>query len=248
MEHETNSRVVTLRDLWDIFLQRIVAMVLAAAICAGGLWLVSAVTYEPRYESTATLYILRQSGEEGTGTDSDFSLALKVVNDCTYLLKSHAVVDDVIETMGLDMSYDRLYDCISTHNPDNTRILEVTVEAESPEQAKAIVDNLCRIGQERIEGAMGFQQVNFYEEGTQEQDPSNRRGLTTFALAGVAAAMVTYAVFLVMFLLDDTLRTDEDIQKALGLSILGEIPNADSAAHKKFYGYGQKPKKRGGKQ
>ena len=50
-------------------------------------------------------------------------------------------------------------------NPEDTRILEVTVKADSPKMAKAIVDRICTIGAARIEDAMGFQQVNVYELG-----------------------------------------------------------------------------------
>ena len=237
MDNVMNTRVITIKHLLRIFTRRLWIMVLAAVVCAGGLFLFNQLTYKPAYNSTATLYILRQGEKDQSyNTDSDFSLALKVVNDCTYLLKSHAVVDTVIESMGLDMTYNELYKKISTSNPDNTRILEVTVEADTPEQAKQIVDNLCQIGQEKIAEAMGFQQVNFYERGTLNNKPCNKTSLSIYVLIGLAAALVVYAVYLIAFLADDRIRTDEDIQQYLGLSILGNIPNADSM-EKHRYGY-----------
>ena len=123
MENTTNTRVITLKHLLKIFIRRLWIILLAAVVCAGGIFIINQITYKPAYNSTATLYILRQGEKEQANTiDSDFSLALKAVNDCTYLLKSHAVVDRVIETMGLDLTYEQLYKKISTPNPDNTRI------------------------------------------------------------------------------------------------------------------------------
>ena len=163
--NRSNVRVVTLRDLWSIFIRRLWIMVLVAAVAVAILFTIVQLTFSPMYSSTATLYILRQEDyDTSSNTSSDFSLALDVVNDCTYLLKSHAVVDEVIDALNLEMSYEDLTEAISTSNPDDTRILEVTVEAESPELAKEIVDTLCEIGQENITDAMGFQQVNFYEK------------------------------------------------------------------------------------
>lgn len=237
MDQKANLKTVTLKDLWDIFVQRLWIIVLAACICCAALLSINRMTFIPKYASTATLYILRQA-ESSTASDtsSDFSLALKVVNDCTYLLKSHTVLDEVISSLNLDMEYEDMYDCVSTSNPEDTRILEVTVEADSPEMAKRIVDQICTIGSKRIEEAMGFQQVNLYEFGTIDVDPCNSIRLLTFAFAGVVAAVVTYMFFLIAFLLDDRIKTDEDVDRYLGLSILGNIPNANSKKNRK-YGY-----------
>ena len=75
---------------------------------------------------------------------------------------------------------------------------------------------------------MGFQQVNLYELGTTDPDPCNSTRMLTFAFAGVVAAVVTYVIFLIIFLLDDRIKTDdENLERYLGLSVLGNIPNAD---------------------
>ena len=238
MNQKVNFKTVTLKDLWGVFVQRLWAIILAACICCGGFLVFNRMTFVPQYASTATLYILRQA-DSATASDanSDFSLALKVVNDCTYLLKSHTVLDEVISSLNLDMEYEDLYDCVSTSNPEDTRILEVTVKADSPELAKRIVDRICTIGSKRIEDAMGFQQVNLYELGTTDPDPCNRTRMLTFAFAGIIAAVVTYVIFLIIFLLDDRIKTDdENLERYLGLSVLGNIPNADGKKPGK-YGY-----------
>ena len=238
MNQKANFKTVTLKDLWGVFVQRLWAIILAACICCGGFLVFNRMTFVPQYASTATLYILRQAdGATASDASSDFSLALKVVNDCTYLLKSHTVLDEVISSLNLDMEYEDLYDCVSTSNPEDTRILEVTVKADSPELAKRIVDRICTIGSKRIEDAMGFQQVNLYELGTTDPDPCNSTRMLTFAFAGVVAAVVTYVIFLIIFLLDDRIKTDdENLERYLGLSVLGNIPNADGKKSEK-YGY-----------
>ncbi|MCD7754120.1 MAG: Wzz/FepE/Etk N-terminal domain-containing protein [Clostridiales bacterium] len=244
-DYNSSVRIVTLGDLWGIFVKRLWIIVLVAVLAVGVVFAAVQLTYTPAYSSTATLYILRQDDDaSSSSTSSDFSLALNVVNDCTYLLKSHAVVDEVISALGLDMSYDDLTEMISASNPDDTRILEVTVEASTPKQAKEIVDTLCEIGQEKITEAMGFQQVNFYEKGTLEEEPCNVVSLTTYAMIGIIAAVLCYSAFLIAFLLDDRIGTEEDIQRYLGLSLLGEIPNTRQAEKKGYghygsYGYGR---------
>lgn len=238
--NETNSaRVITLKDLWYLLVQRIVVIVLAAVIASVSFFAVDILCYDPMYTSTATMYILRQNGSSDTSSGeavSELSLALRLVYDCNYFLKSRTVLNTVIEELDLDLTYNQLYSRISTSNPTNTRILEISVKAETPELAKAIVDRICDIGPGKIEEAMGFSQVNLYEYGTLPTSPSNGLNMLTYGVVGVAAAVVVYVVYLLMFILDDRIRTEEDIERYLGLSILGEIPNLNGSG-KSRYGY-----------
>ena len=241
-KESSKAKILSFRDLWEIFLSRWWVMLLAAVIAIAAVFIIRSIIFVPKYESTATLYILRSEQQStGSSTDSDFSLALKVVNDCDYLLKSHAVVDDVIDELQLDtvygISYKELSEMISTSNPENTRILEVIVEAESPELARLIVNSLCRIGQDKINDAMRIQQVNLFEEGTLSTEASNRMGVVTYFLIGLLAAVTVYIIFLIMFVIDDSLRTEDDIVRALGLTVLAEIPDANG--YKKPNKYGQ---------
>ena len=232
-----NVKVVTIIDLWNIFVHRLWIMILAAIVAAGGLLIIRQMTFVPAYSSTATLYILRQSEATSTGdSDSDFSLALKVVSDCDYLLKSHSVLDKVIQELSLETDYETLSKCVTTSNPENTRILEVTVKSDSPENAKQIVDAICEIGKEQITEAMGFQQVNLYEYGTLNAKPCNITRKMTYLLVGMIAAVLVYSVYLIIYLLDDRIRTEEDIERYLGLNVLGDIPNADEKRSRQ-YGY-----------
>ena len=236
MENSSSVRVVTLKELWELFVHRWWVVLLAAVICSGSFYAAVQLTFVPQYKSTATLYILNQNETKTSNVSDDLSLALKVVNDCDYLLKSHSVLDQVIEQLNLDISYEDLSKTVSTSNPEDTRILEVSVEAASPEEAKRIVDAVCEVGTESVTQAMGFQQVNLYEHGTIDTKPSNQTRKLTYALVGAVAAVLTYTLFLILFLADDTIKTDEDIAQYLGLTILGDIPNANNA-NKKHYGY-----------
>ncbi len=245
MNNQTNSRILTFGDLWEIFTKRWLIMLLITFLCVGGVFLVNLVTFTPQYSSTATLYILRQdNNDQSDNAEDDFSLALKVINDCSYLLKKRVVLDEVIKNLNLDLDFKTLYTMISTSNPSSTRVLEVTVEADTPEEAMLIVNELCEVGQEKITEAMGFQQVSFYEHGTVETTPSNKLGLSTYLLVAVIAFILSYGLFLISFVVDDRIRTENDIQNYLGLTILADIPNTSDGKRKSKYKYGYGYRKR----
>lgn len=247
MNESNHIRLVTLKDIWSILVKRFWIVAAIAAFCVVAAYAVNRFLYVPMYRSTATLYILRQEDSDYSYSSSDFSMALSVVNDCNYLLKSHAVIDEVIDKLQLTMSYSELSSSISTSNPTSTRILQVSVVTTDSALSKQIVDCLCAIGVEKINGAMGFNQVNFYEYGTTSSSPCNKTSNLTYITIGAGVAVFTYAAFIIAFLLDDRLTSKEDVEKALGLSVLGEIPNFQSAGKKSsgYYGYGYRKKNTG---
>lgn len=239
MDYDSSVKTITLKDIWNVFLKYFVVIVLVATIITGVFILIKTATYTPRYQSTATLYILRQNDDGTTGgaVASDFSLALNVVNDCTYILKMHSVLDSVRDELGLDIPYEQLKKNVSTSNPTNTRILEVTVEAESPELARSIVDSICTVGAEKIKEDMGFAQVNISEYGIIDTEPCNKTSILVYPLLWMLCAIVVYVVFLIAYILDDGIRSDDDVRKYLGLSVLGDIPDAGAMQKHGYHVY-----------
>ena len=229
MNTKNDIKEINLSEIWKLLTQKIWIMLIAAILVTATSMIIYTIAYVPEYTSTATMYILRTQSEGSSSSQaaSDFNLALSVVNDCDYLIKGHTVVDRVVDELELDIKYEDLQKRIKTSNPSQTRILERSVTAESPEEAKRIVDRLCTIGAESINSAMGVDQVNLFEYGTLNSEPSNETSISMFIIFGLIAAIVVYAVFLVIYILDDTIHTEEDIESALGLTVIGEIPDAN---------------------
>lgn len=240
MNDNNTQQIITFKDIWELFLQRLVIVLLVAALSVAVFFVFNKITYTPMYQSTATLYISGDDSFEGnTSADAynTYTLAMKVVNDCDYLLSSRSVVDQLIQEMDLKVAYNILQGRISTENPVNTRILEVTVEAEDAETAKKIVDRLCEIGEEKINQVMGANYVRLYEYGTRSFLPCNETPHSTYIIIAVIAAVITFGLCLLFYLLDDRIHSAEHIEQLLGLSVLGDIPDNNAINQKGRYGY-----------
>lgn len=239
MNEKSTQQIITFKDIWDLLIQRLVIVILVSALAVAGYFVYNKATYRPTYQSTATLYIAGDNSFEGNSSAdayNSYTLALKVVNDCDYLLSSRSVVEQLIHEMDLKMAIPTLQSRISTDNPSNTRILEVTVEADSPEQAKEIVDRLCDLGEEKINKVMGANYVRLYEYGTLIPVPCNMIPRSIYVIVGAVAAVLTFGLCLLVFLLDDRIRSAEHIEQVLGLTVLGDIPDYNGQ-QKGNYGY-----------
>ena len=232
------NKKISIADLLEIAYQRLWIIVLLTAFVITGVYLFETRIKTPMYESTATLYVLRRDNEvDHSYTQSDFKLALDVVNDCTYVLKSTEVLRRVQSELDLSMSIGRMAQRITTKNPDNTRFLEITVQSETPEMAQRIVNCLCEEGANKIEESMGFDQVNLYSYGELPTIPCNKLGLFAYIVICCIVTMITFSFFVLRFYLDYKIKEADDIQKYLGVSLLAEIPNEESKTMRKHYAY-----------
>ena len=246
MENTKNSRAITLKELWDIFLQRLWLIILVGILVAGASFAAYHFTFVPMYESVSTLYVMRQS-DDATAAEKiqEYNLAIWGINDYDYMLKSQKTLSAVGEELkkeGITTSYNALKASISVNNPENTRILEVRVVSDSAEHAKLTVDLICKIGVDTITTVMDSEdQITVFEQGTINTTPCNRRNPFTFVLLGIISAIAVYFIFVITYLLDDRIKSDEDIEEYLSLSVLGDIPEIGSI-NDKHYGYGERSK------
>lgn len=244
--NQSALREIDISELFDILKRHIIIIVLAAFIASGGSFIYTKLTYVPAYSSTSTLYLSRQlnydTGNPGTvvsaGTiASELSLSSILVNDCNYILRMVSTMQEVIDELNLNTSPAALRSSISTNNPENTRVLEVSVVAASPELAKDIVDSVCRIGAEKISNTIGVNQINISEKGTLNYYPCNTPSNSKHIIVGIVAALAVYAIFFVISLFDDGIKSDSDVVNNLGLTVLGWIPDANATHSKRYGGY-----------
>ncbi|MBR2716009.1 MAG: hypothetical protein IKB73_07395 [Ruminococcus sp.] len=226
-----NDNSVKFTDLMYLFVSKLWVMILVAVIVGGSVFAFKYVTYQPMYKSTGSIYILRQGNEKLDDADynSDFSLALSVVSDCTKLLTSRTVLNEVIEKNSLPYTYGDLCTMITIENPVNTRYLEISVVSESAEEAKLVVDSICEIGKDQIVNLMGFNQVNIVDEGTLPKTPCNSKFSFTIVLYSLVAFILTYILFVLMYIFDDKISDPDTLEKNLGLSVLALIPNMEKS-------------------
>lgn len=222
-------------DLLELFYElkkRVWLILMTAVIGAGIAGVFSKVVLTPQYVSTATMYVL--SKETTLTTLADLQIGTQLTQDYKVLITSRPVMEGVIDELGLDMSYKTLKSRLSIANPNDTRILTISIQDPDPQMAKAIVDEVSKQASEFIGDVMEMQAPKIVEDGEisfTKVSPNTKKNVMLGALAG---AFLVCAVIVVMTLLNDTIQTEEDVEKYLGLYVLANVPDRqESSSHKK---------------
>lgn len=207
-------------DLW----RKLPLIVLIGVITAAIGFVYSSFFVTPMYQSTTKMYVLSQQDSSKGTTYSDMQMGTLLTNDYKELIKSRYVIETVLENLDLDMTVARLSEEITVTVPESTRIIAVTVKDASPVMAKQIADEIREVASEHITKVMDIEAVNVVEDAnlpTVKCEPSIRKYTM---LGGVAGLFLMCAFFAVRFILLDAVRTPEDIENKLGLSVLSVVP------------------------
>ncbi|MBE5860869.1 MAG: protein-tyrosine kinase [Butyrivibrio sp.] len=187
----------------------------------------------PLYSSTTKIYILNK--EEGaTVTYSDVQISTQLTQDYAQLIKSRYVLEEVIQTLHLDMEYDEFYNLVSISTPDDTRIVSITVRDSDPMMAMKEANCVREVASKHIQNVMDIDAINIAELAnmpTEKYSPNVKRwGL----IGGIGAVVAVSAIIILNYLMDDTIKTSDDVENYLGLSTLAMIPAiSDEPAGKK---------------
>lgn len=217
-------------DLVELFfaLKRRLWLIIAAL--AAGVVLMAAYTVllvTPQYSATSMLYVLTTS--TSITSLADIQLGTQLTSDYAILMKTHPVIDQVIENLGLNMSYETLVGKISISNPADTRILNITVTDPVPETAQKIANELASVTVEQMASVMKTDEPSIAEEAQLPKAPVSPSLKKNCAMGGLAGAVIAAGIIIVLYLLNDKLRSEEDIEKYLGLTTLGVIPSREHA-------------------
>lgn len=202
-------------------------MIGVSAVLAGMIGLViSLFLITPKYESTSELYVLSKS--TSITSLADIQMGTNLTNDYMVVVKGRPVLEQVINNLGLDENYESLSEIISLNNPSDSRILQITVTDPDPNRAKMIADEIAQIASDFISVKMDQDPPTIISYGYADGEPVSPNILMNTAIGILLGAFLAMAVVVVTYLLNDTITNAEDVERKLGLNLLGTLPFEES--------------------
>ena len=219
---------IDLLQLFRALKKRILWIVGAGGIMGGAFGLFSKFAITPQYTSTSMVYIL--SKETTLTSLADLQIGSQLTQDYKIIVTSRPVISEVIDKLKLDISYENMVSKITINNPNDTRILSITAQDPDPVMAKDIADSVAMTSSEYIGDIMEMVPPKVIEEGTvsdKKASPSNGKNAMIGAMLGI---VLVCGLTVVEELLNDTIQTEEDVEKYMGLTVLASVPLREGEA------------------
>jgi capsular polysaccharide biosynthesis protein len=222
------GKTVELQEYLQIIRKRwllILSITLAAAIVSAA---VSYFIIKPTYKSDISVII----GKVDSGSDvtkqatsyNDILMYQKLVKTYSELVKSRTVAENAIKGLGLDMKASAIQGMTSVAPKGDTEFLTITVRSKNPEQAMLIANQLAKSLKEVSIDVKKMDNVMILDSAQLPTGPESPRPMLNIAIAFFLGLMVSVGLVFLLEYLDSTVKTQDDIERLLGVPVLGVIP------------------------
>ena len=205
-------------DNWKL----IVCLALVFAV-AFGVYTTYFVT--PLYRATSIIYVLNTDSIINV---SSLQLGSQLTSDYIKVFDLWEVHEEVLSNHNLDYSYGKMKGMLTVTNTSGTRMLDISVTSSSPQEAADIANEYAKVVSEYIHETMGVDKPSIMSVAlvpTNPVSPNRVRNITMgFALGAALAAGIVF----LRYMMDDKLKTSEDIRDFAGLATLAVVPIEDS--------------------
>ncbi len=209
------------KRFWIIALITIISVLVSAGV--------SFFVLKPVYETTTTLIVDTDKDKETKMITGDqFSVTQKLAVTYGEIIKSRTVLEPVIEKLDLEETYEELTEKIVVSPVKDTQIISISVQDTDPKMAMDIANQIPKVFSKEVKRITSANTVEVIDEAINQEEPIKPNKLMNVAIAGVLGAMIGLFVVFLKEYLDNKIKTPQDIEKHLGLSVLGVIPNEQS--------------------
>ena len=122
------------------------------------------------------------------------------------------------------MTAEALAKKITVNAQNNTRVLQISVSDTDPQRAAEIANCVREEAAIQIKRIMDVDAVNLVYEAQVPKAPSYPNVASSTLGWAAIGFVVILCVLAAVYALDDGIRTEEDVERYLGLSTLGIIP------------------------
>ena len=223
-EQQRDEMEIDLMELFSVVWHNLL-LIIEIGLCVGALaFLFSSLLVPKQYVSTTKVYILNRQSDSVNVTYSDLQSGATLTKDYRELIKSLPVMEKVVAQLNLDISPEKLAEKITVNSPADTRIIEISVSDTDPYMANAMANAVRIAASAQISQVMDIEAVNIVQKASYPDHAYSPSVMKNTMLGCILGAILTIAVLFVLYLLDDTIKTPDDVEKVLGMSVLGTIP------------------------
>ena len=232
-------------DLLELLfvIRRHIAVIMLVAVLAAVV--AGAFTYyviPKKYQATAQLYIVSASNESVVNL-SDLQIATNLTSDYKELILSRPLMESVIRNLKLsDISSAQLANMIQVTNPSGTRILHITAETTDPRLSSEIANEVANLSVEWLPAIMESNKPNLIQDAVVPTVHSSPNLIMNTAIGALIGALAAGGYYVLNYLLDDSVKSSDDMEKYFGVVPFATIPEDKSAND----GISDKPHKRKG--
>lgn len=218
---------IDLLELWNYFRAKILWVVLAVvvALVVGNTFTI--LTRVPEYQSTTSVVLVGgdQNNSNANASYYEIQNSKNLVSTYSQIIKSRKVLNKVISNLGIDYSVDELVNHVNVISVDDTAIIKISVTDAKPKNAALIANEIARVFMVEVQKIYRLDNVTVIDKALEANTPYNVNYVKDNLIYLAVGLVLSCGIIFVLFYLDTTIKTSEEIEERLGLTVIGIVPD-----------------------
>jgi capsular polysaccharide biosynthesis protein len=215
---------IDIRELLHIILEKWWVIALFTVIAVAVSAYVTIEMIDPVYEAKSTLFIGNESDSIAGISFSDLQVDDQLVVDYQELIKTRLVTEEVILALNLPTTVDKFVEQLSVSGIKDSRFMHIVFQDTDPQLAARIANELSDSLVSNAESIVGVENVVVVDTAVPPEQPISPNLLMNVAISAVLGAMLGMFLIMVLHMMDNTFKREDDIERQLGISVLGVVP------------------------
>lgn len=226
---ETNE--ISLQEIFMILWNKVWVIILCTLIGGVAAFGISAFVLDPTYTSRVSMYVNSNTERENTIANlNDINASQKLVSTYIEILKSDNVLSKVITETGFTYTPEQIRKMLTASAVNGTEIFEVKITTEDANEAAVIANTIAAVAPEEIIRVVKAGSVELIDEAVPATSPSSPNVLLNTIIGLMLGGVLSVLGVLVAEMLDNRIKTEDDLKKGYDFPILGTIPDLEDAA------------------
>ena len=229
---------IELWQYWEVLRKRWVIVVVLPLIAALTSGVISFFVIKPTFQASTTLIVGKKASESGLAAtqmldNSVLQANLQLAKTYATIAQSRTVEQNVLNHLNLPMTIAGLDSMISINPVKTTEILEIQVTNTNPELAAAIANSMAQEFSKAVIEIKKVDSVSIVDTAVTPDKPVKPNKKLNVLIAFVVGLMAAVGLVFLLEYMDNTVKTSNDVEKLLGIPVLGVIPNYEMGKGKK---------------
>ena len=222
---QMEEQVISISEIFEALKKRwilIVSITLVATLISGVL---SFFVIKPTYETSTKVFIGKEeSNVEGYNTN-DIQMYQKLLQTYAETIKTNEVIEAAIKNTNTNLTVEEVKKSLTVTPISDTQILQIKYQNKNPQVAKRILGNITDefiiLAKELVPNG----NVRVIEAVQLPENPVAPNKKMNIAIAFLLGLMVSIGLVFLLEYIDNTFKSKENLEKELGIPVIGLIPS-----------------------
>lgn len=228
------SEELDLREYFLIVRKRLALIVIFVLVCTAAAGVYTKLFKDPIYEASTKIIVNRTTESLAVGAldINAINSNIKMIETYKEVIKTPAILGKVAEQYPqLGLSAKELAKMIKVSSVNDTQVMTLAVEDESYYRAAEVVNAISVVFQKEIPNIFQVENVSILNEAVLDDQPAPVSPNLTLniVIAFVVSLMVAVGIAFLLEYMDDTIKTEADVERYLGQPTLAMVARVEAS-------------------